>query len=282
MSELTELESADRYCRYLTRRHYENFDVVSAWLPRRIALDLSRIYAFCRATDDLGDESGSFATERLERWRSEVDDLFAGRMPVHPVLLALRETVTRCGMNAQPFCDLIAANVQDQQVSSYECWPELQAYCRLSAAPVGRMVLAVFGACSARAAALSDDVCVGLQLANHAQDVARDGARGRCYLLASDIRAGGTAFAVRAMCQRAAMLLASGEELERMVPFPLRVQLALYRLGGLAVVHAIEREGFATDRVRPVVTRATKLRLLARALVQSLREVRNVHNLETA
>ena len=282
MDDLAEIESANAYCRHLARRHYENFTVVSTLLRGQVALDLMRIYAYCRTTDDLGDESGGAALERLERWRSEVGDLFAGKAPVHPVLVALRETASRRRLGAQPFLDLIAANVQDQHVVRYESWPELQAYCELSAAPVGRMVLAVFGMSSPRAGSLSDDVCIGLQLANHAQDVARDAARGRCYLLQPDLRYSGTTFAVRALCDRARTLLASGVELESMAPFMLRVQLALYRLGGLAIVNAIERIGYRTDVVRPQVSKAVKAGLLLRACLSSLRQDRDARKLETA
>jgi squalene synthase HpnC len=283
VSDLTELESADAYCKLLARRHYENFDVVSGVLLRgRIAVDLMRIYAFCRTTDDFGDESGPDALARLGSWRSQVVDLFAGRAPVHPVLFALRETVRRCGMEAQPFLDLIAANVMDQQVSTYEAWADLEAYCRLSAAPVGRMVLAAFGMDGARARLLSDDVCIGLQLANHAQDVARDRALGRTYLLQSDLRHGGVTYAVRALCERARKLLASGVELEAMAPFAYRLQLALYRLGGLAIVDAIRQVEYRTDAVRPTVSKAVKLGLLARACAQSLIARRKQLELEVA
>ena len=102
-----------------------------------------RFYAFCRTTDDLGDESGSreLALTGLARWREETEAFFAGNEPVHPVLIALRDTVDRHGLDAQPFLDLIAANVQDQTVLSYQTWPALLGYCMLSAAPVGRVVL---------------------------------------------------------------------------------------------------------------------------------------------
>jgi squalene synthase HpnC len=283
VSEFTECEAADAYCRLLARSHYENFDVVSGVLLRgKLAVDLRRIYAYCRTTDDLGDESGSHALERLESWRAQVVELFAGETPVHPVLLALGETVAQRRMNAQPFLDLIEANVMDQRVSVYETWADLRAYCELSAAPVGRMVLAVFGMNSTRAQLLSDDVCIGLQLANHAQDVARDRTLGRTYLTQADLREGGCAFAVRALCERARKLLASGVELESMAPFVLRVQLALYRLGGLAIVRAIEREGFRTDVRRPTVSKATKILILARACLQSLGSRHDARELEVA
>ncbi|HEY1429208.1 MAG TPA: squalene/phytoene synthase family protein [Candidatus Tumulicola sp.] len=261
------LDAADAYCRFLTGRHYENFSVASAFVDRNRRTDLARLYAFCRTTDDLGDESADRqAVPRLERWRSELIDAFAGTTPVHPVLYALARTAERRTIPAQPFLDLIEANLMDQRVSAYESWPDLLAYCMLSAAPVGRMVLLVFGIANAENERLSDDVCVGLQLANHAQDVSRDRRIGRSYLLQKDVRDGGTAFAVESLVGRARTLLDSGKILERRAPMALRLQLALYRLGGRAICDAIERVGYQTENVRPSVSTPTKLALAVRAL----------------
>jgi len=265
MSEFSELAAADAYCRLLARRHYENFSVGSRLLPARLRLQLARVYAYCRFTDDLGDESGPTARTRLERWRGEVVELFEGGPPVHPVLVALRGTVHQHGLEAQPFLELIQANLQDQEVSSYDGWPALHAYCMLSAAPVGRIVLRLFGLVDPVAERLSDDVCIGLQLANFAQDVGWDDAKGRRYLLTPEVEAGGTAGAVRAHCERARRLLASGVELEERARGRLRLQLSLYRLGGQAILDSIERAGFETDRVRPRVSMATKAALVLRA-----------------
>jgi squalene synthase HpnC len=265
-----EREAADAYCRALTSGHYENFTVAAAFVDPVRRMDLMRIYAFCRTTDDLGDEHrDSQPLDRLGRWRSDVEALFAGRQPIHPVLVALRETIERRALPAQPFLDLIAANVQDQTVATYADWPQLEAYCMLSAAPVGRMVLHVFGIENPGAVALSDDVCIGLQLANHAQDVSRDAAIGRRYLLDVDLE-GGTVGAVRALVERARGLLDSGRRLEPMAPFPLRMQLALYRLGGLAICGAIERIGYRTQKERPSLSVAGKVSLVLRAALEAL------------
>jgi squalene synthase HpnC len=264
------LTAADAYCHVLTKGHYENF-IVSFGVPdAALRRDLSRFYAYCRTTDDLGDESGGFARSRLDRWQADVQALFAGDIPNHPVLIALAQTIRQRELPAAPFFDLIAANLQDQSVASYQNWPELEAYCMLSAAPVGRIVLALFGIKNDRATRLSDDVCIGLQLANHAQDVSRDALIGRTYLLGDDVRETGVRGAVRAMCERARALLASGRELEAMAPFSLRFQLALYRLGGVAICDAIERMQYATDAARPRVTKIALLGVIARAFVQAL------------
>lgn len=271
MKAMTELEAADAYCRYLASRHYENFSVASLILPSPLRLHLTRIYAFCRTTDDLGDESGRDALARLALWQEQVIQCFAAdaSAPVHPVLLALRRTIAACALPLQPCLDLIAANVQDQTVTTYETWEDLRRYCVLSAAPVGRLVLRVFGVQGAQAKKLSDDVCIGLQLANFAQDVALDRIKGRTYLPQEELRTHGLAGAVQVTCERATRLLASGRELETLVPRRLRIQLALYRLGGMEILAAIARIGYRTDQRRPQVSRPVKVRLVARALIES-------------
>lgn len=268
---VSELDAADAYCRYLATHHYENFSVAERFLPSATRLHLARLYAYCRTTDDLGDES-TCAWTRLEAWRYQLLSCFEdGPDPLHPVLVAMRRTIESCSLPREPFLALIDANLQDQSVHAYEDWPALRDYCMLSAAPVGRLVLRIWGIRSSQADALSDDVCNGLQLANFAQDVALDRRKGRTYLLQRDIREAGEAAAVERMCGLATHLLRSGEELETMVSFRLRVQLALYRLGGLAIIDAIRRLDYRTDRQRPDVSLAAKARLLPVAVAQVAR-----------
>jgi squalene synthase HpnC len=281
-----ELRAADAYCRSLTAHHYENFSVASVFLPAETRLHLARLYAYCRITDDLGDESGAEAIPRLAAWQQQVEQcLDGGPDPIHPVLLALRQTIIACRLPSQPFLDLIAANIQDQMVSEYGTWAELISYCHLSAAPVGRLVLGIWGIEGAEAEKLSDDVCIGLQLANFAQDVAVDRMKLRTYLVQADIARYGVEGAIRSLCDRAEGLLASGQELERLVgsvrasgrsaprsrTWCLQVQLALYRLGGLAIISAIQRIDYRTDRRRPHLPLMTKLGLIITALAESKR-----------
>jgi squalene synthase HpnC len=264
---------ADALCVRLASRHYENFAVASLVVPRHLRVHLARIYAFCRTTDDLGDESGDAALWRLGLWQSEVEAMFNGKPPVHPVLTALGETVERFAIPPEPFLDLIAANLQDQRVHAYATWEELRQYCMLSAAPVGRMVLRVFEIADPRAVPLSDDVCIGLQLANFAQDVSVDRGKGRTYLIGEELERCGLPGAVEAMCERALDLLASGRQLEELaIPNRLRLQLSLYRRGGEAIIEAIRRQGYRTDLRRPEVSTPTRLRLVAGALGTGVRE----------
>ncbi|MFI5244327.1 MAG: phytoene/squalene synthase family protein [Gemmatimonadales bacterium] len=266
------LEAADAYCRRLVR-HYENFTVASRLSPRSLRRDLTRVYAFCRFTDDLGDQSGdrAVAMRRLRRWRDETRESFDHDERTHPVLVALADTVRRFRLEPQPFVDLIDANAQDQRVDQYEDWPALRGYCMLSAAPVGRIVLRLFDIRNPAAVALSDDVCIGLQLANFAQDVSVDKRLGRTYLLQSDIGEHGIDGATRSMCERARTLLASGVALEALAPPRLRFQLALYRLGGEAILDTIAATGYRTAAHRPAVDRAARARIIAAALSAGMR-----------
>jgi squalene synthase HpnC len=104
-----------------------------------------------------------------------------------PAVRALGPAVAQCAIPMQPFLDLIEANRQDQVVSRYRTFDDLLGYCRLSANPVGRIVLHVFGCFSPRRAELSDSVCTALQLAEHWQDVAEDFRAGRVYLPLDDM-----------------------------------------------------------------------------------------------
>jgi squalene synthase HpnC len=266
------LDAADAYCRELVH-HYENFTVASRLSPKSLRRDLTRVYAFCRYTDDLGDESGdrAVATRRLRRWRDELRESFEHDERTHPVLVALADTVDHHLLEEQPFLDLIDANVQDQRIDRYENWSELRAYCTRSAAPVGRIVLRLFNIDTPAAVSLSDDVCIGLQLANFAQDVSVDSRLGRTYLMQRDIREHGVDGATRLLCDRAHTLLASGRELERLAPPRLRVQLALYRLGGEAILDAVAARDYRTATRRPVVDRAARVRIAGAALSTGLR-----------
>src|SRR5262249_45835074 len=157
------------------RRHYENFTVVSWFLPRRLRQPMYNIYAYCRWSDDLGDEvpDADEALRALDWWRGELDACYAGQ-PRHPVFFGLLETISTCAITAQPFHDLLDAFVQDQTVKRFPRYADLLHYCTRSANPVGRLVLYLFNYRDAERQALSDATCTALQLANFWQDVTVD------------------------------------------------------------------------------------------------------------
>jgi len=179
----------------------ENFPVALRVLPTSRRRYLMAVYGFARTADDIGDQAPPDQRLRLlDELEADLRRLYAGRdrapepggggdgaEPRSRVVGALRPAVTDCGIPMPPFLDLIQANRQDQAVSRYQTFEDLLGYCRLSANPVGRIVLQVFGSFSAPRAELSDSICTALQLAEHWQDVAEDLRAGRVYLPAQDM-----------------------------------------------------------------------------------------------
>src|ERR1700688_4780398 len=183
------LEESQEYCRRLARTHYENFSVATWFLPKQLRQDFLNVYAYCRISDDLGDEVGDPAASLslLDEWESQLDAGYGGT-PRHPVFVALAETVRKFDIPKHEFSDLLIAFRQDQTVTRFETFKDVLAYCRYSANPVGHLVLYLCGYQDAERQQLSDYTCTALQLANFWQDVTVDFAKGRIYAPLEDLR----------------------------------------------------------------------------------------------
>ena len=276
------LRQAQKYCRKLARRHYENFTVASFLLPRRLKQHFCNVYAYCRWADDLADETGDpkKSLALLGWWEMQLRDCYRrkGRDRRHPVFIALAETIERFKIPADPFVDLLVAFRQDQRVTRYETIDQLLEYCRYSANPVGRLVLYLGECFSPERARLSDSICTGLQLANFCQDVARDWERGRIYLPRADCHRFGyseASFAkqecndafrrlLAAEVEQAEGFLRAGLPLVKIVPPELQLDIALFIHGGLAILQAIRRQNYDVWTKRPTVTKMEKFQLLAK------------------
>ena len=277
------LSAARSYCARVARSHYENFTVVSVLLPRRLVRHFHAVYAYCRWSDDLADETvgGQAALDLIAWWRRELLACYDGT-PRHPVMVALRETIRRFAIPPEPFLNLLVAFEQDQRVKRYDTFDQLLGYCRNSANPVGHLVLYLFACFSPERAALSDEVCTGLQLANFWQDVARDLAIGRVYLPAEDRHRFGysdadlearrctPAFAelMRFEVDRANGFFDRGERLLPLLPREARADVELFSAGGRAILRAIEGIGYDVWSRRPEVSKWAKARLLLGAVAR--------------
>ena len=263
------------------KEHRENFPVALRLLPAEHREALRAVYGFARTVDELGDSYSGDRTAALQTFTADIDRIWAGHQPEHPVLQRLRPVVVGRNLEAEPFHLLIRANLQDQTVSRYPTFDDLLGYCRLSADPVGRMVLGVFGVHDQETERLSDQVCTALQLLEHWQDVAEDRRAGRIYLpqrdlatydvVESDLDAREAAPQVRALMsfeiERAAGLLEEGAAIVPRLDGWARVSVAGFVAGGRATVRALRRtEGDVLSRqARPskLGTAVGALRLLA-------------------
>lgn len=282
------LQEAQAWCRQLATSHYENFHVATWFLPRKVRPHFESIYAYSRVADDLGDEvpDPAIAMRLLDAWGSMLDECYdTPERSMHPVFVALHETIRECGVPRELFADLLHAFRMDQVKTEYNTWEELLEYSHYSANPVGRLVLWVSGYKEESIALLSDKVCTALQLANFWQDVVEDAERGRRYIPAEAmLRFGvdegqieGRVFTpeFRAMIQslvvRTREMLREGGTISAHVDRDLAVTLDLFRKGGDAILDGITVEDFDVLRGRPVVSKTKKLSLLAGAFMSKLR-----------
>ena len=241
----------------MARAAGENFPVALGLLPRAVRDHLRAIYGYARLVDNLGDEYPGDRHAALDWVEDQLDSLFAGS-PSHEAFVQLAPTVQRFGLAREPFDQLLAANRLDQHKSRYEDFDELLGYCKLSANPVGHLVLAVFEAATPERVAASDDVCSGLQVLEHLQDVAEDAAQGRVYLpvddmehfgvAADDLRAPVASANLRGLvayeASRARALLDRGGPLVASLRGSARLAVAGFVAGGLANLDAIRAAGF--------------------------------------
>jgi len=275
------LEEARAYCRQLAETHYENFHVASWFLPRALRPHFHSIYAYCRISDDLGDEvpDHAQALALLNLWGRELDACYQGRAR-HPVFVALAETIRAYSIPKEPFADLLVAFRQDQTVTRFETMRDVLAYCRYSANPVGRLVLYTCGEVSEENLRLSDYTCSALQLANFWQDVRVDYGKGRVYLPQEDMRRFGVSdetiaagiatpefrSLLRHEVDYTRGMFEDGLPLIGRVQRDLALDLDLFSRGGLEILRAIERCDYDVLSARPAITKSAKIQLALRAL----------------
>jgi squalene synthase HpnC len=269
------------------RENAENFPVALRFLPRRHRRHLHAIYAYARMVDEIGDAFTGDRTARLHELAKDLGTIWSGDQPSDAVLQRLARTVHDRAMSAEPFERLIEANLQDQVVSRYETFDDLLGYCALSAEPVGRMVLEIFGQATPETIARSDQVCTALQLLEHWQDVGEDRRAGRVYLPQEDLRRYGVGEydldqenagpklreLMRFEIERAAGLLGEGTAIVRQLQGWGRVSVAGFVAGGQATVSALRQtDGDVLGRSARPSRLSTAIRVLG--LLAGRRSVR--------
>jgi squalene synthase HpnC len=297
------LEEAQQYCRRLATSHYENFSVATWFLPKELHQPFFNVYAYCRISDDLGDEVGDqeASLALLDRWEQELNATYAELEsdvcqkqaamghPTHPVFVALGETIRRFAIPRHEFADLLTAFRQDQTVLRYESFDDLLGYCRNSANPVGHLVLYLCGYTDEERQRLSDYTCTALQLANFWQDVSVDWKKGRVYLPLEDLRRFGVGEQqiaegrfdanfgelMRFEVERARQWFAQGWPLVEKVNRSLALDIELFSRGGLAILQAIEDRKFDVLSLRPSLGKLRKAELVLRAFAGRLLLGRN-------
>jgi squalene synthase HpnC len=247
----------------------ENFPVAMRWLPRALRRDLVAIYGVARLIDEAGDAARGDRAALLDELEQDLRAAFAGAAR-HPLLRQLTPVAAAHDLAPDPFVRLIDANRFDQRSPDLASWSALRDYCRLSAEPVGELVLRIFDQASEENLRDSAAVCAALQVLEHCQDVAEDTRAGRCYLpgddrarfgvAAADLRAApaseGLRRCVALQVERSRALLAHGDALCARLRGFARPVVAGYAAGGWATAAALERAGYDPNQ-HPVHPRRT-------------------------
>ena len=278
-------DEALAYTRWLATHHYENFHVVSLFLPKRLQQDFFNVYAYCRWSDDLGDETGSTeqSLKLLAWWRAQLEAMYAGKEATHPVFEALSKTVEKHRIPVDPFSNLLDAFVQDQTQTRYRDWDEVLAYCVNSANPVGRLVLMLCGYRDEERFRLSDATCTALQLANFWQDVSVDLQKDRVYLPLHLFEKHGYTVPqlyrsefepefqalMREAVGYAQALFEEGLPLIKTLDRRLALDIDLFSRGGMKVLDKIRRQGYDVLSRRPSISKTERAALLIRSLARA-------------
>jgi squalene synthase HpnC len=266
----------------LAKAAHENFPVALGFLPPAVRRRLEAVYGFARLVDDAGDLYVGDRDALLDWIEAELERAFAGRAE-HPLLQRVSAVVNELSLPRDPFLRLLEANRLDQRVARYPAWADLEAYCHLSADPVGELVLYAFGVATPERIRWSDSVCTGLQLAEHWQDVGEDYERGRIYLPQEDmLRFGVTEADLSAPLPgesfrslmafevaRARELLDGGLPLVASLSGRYRLAIAAYVGGGRAALDAVEGSGYDVLRQIPRAGGGSRLRATLRVLQEA-------------
>lgn len=265
----------------LARKHYENFPVGSFLLPKAQRVHVHRLYAFARVADDLADERRD--AEALRAWREGMTRALAGDTDSNdpPLLRDVADTVHTHGLDASLLFRLLDAFDRDLRQDRYEDFDDLFSYCRDSADPVGRLMLQLFDRATEENYALSDRICTGLQLLNHAQDVQKDWReRRRIYLPRTSLTThgvapddfdaqdtpGGLRACIREFADIARQGFRDGWPLPRRVGGRFGLELASILSAASLVLQRLDDCDYDVFRTRPKVRKFDAPRVLLRAM----------------
>jgi len=263
--------------------------VISLLLPNRQRNALAAVYAFARTADDIADEGSLSGEERhrlLEELRAKLESTYNGDPPSENIFIALYDTITKFKIPPLFFMDLLRAFHMDVEHQQPRCFDDLLLYSRLSANPVGRIVLRVFGYEDSELDNLSDNICTALQLTNFWQDVFVDLQRNRIYLPAEDMEATGYGLEelrLRKINERFQHLLAlevhrteqlfeMGKPLLHKIHGLLRFHVSVIFYSGEKVLLLIRDSQYNVLERRPRLRKSNMLRLLPKILLSPTRE----------
>ena len=268
----------------LIKKSYENFPLWSSIYLKEFMPHLASIYHFCRTVDNLSDLKKDLAFKELNKIEEALNYCYEDKLDEKSIFFNLKITINRFNLPKEDFQKLIQSNYQDLKKNRYKDFDELIDYCKLSANPVGSMVLRIFGEYSNNNLFLSDQICTGLQLINFVQDINRDSKLNRIYIPMDELSKFGVSEEdilcgksnqelinmIKFQCDRSKNIINSGKTLVSNLPGPKKIPISLFIQSGNLVLKKIEKINYKTTVTRPFVTKVDKSLLISKTLIKYL------------
>ena len=268
----------------LIKTTYENFPLWSSFYLKNLMPDLSSIYYFCRKVDDISDLNKDSAIKELLNLEKSLLNCFKKKCNENDEFFNLMQTISKFELTIDDFQSLIQANYQDLQIKRYNSIDDLLEYCKLSANPVGSLVLKIFGDFNESNLKFSNYICTGLQLINFIQDMSRDSKLGRIYIPLDDLKKfqidendileNKSTLAMRQLvkmqCERSYEIINSGKPLVESLYGPKKIPISLFIQSGNLVLSKIKKINYETVLIRPRVSRIEKSMLVTKTLFKYL------------
>ena len=268
----------------LIKKSYENFPLWSSIYLKKFMPHLASIYHFCRTVDNLSDLKKDLAFKELNKVEEALNYCYEDKLDEKSIFFNLKITINRFNLPKEDFQKLIQSNYQDLKKNRYKDFDELIDYCKLSANPVGSMVLRIFGEYSNNNLFLSDQICTGLQLINFVQDINRDSKLNRIYIPMDELSKFGVSEEdilcgksnqelinmIKFQCDRSKNIINSGKTLVSNLPGPKKIPISLFIQSGNLVLKKIEKINYKTTVTRPFITKVDKSLLISKTLIKYL------------
>jgi len=264
------------------KSHYENFPVVSFFLPNRLKKHIAVIYQFARQADDIADEGNypiDFRLMLLENYKNKLINTLEENYE-DDFWMALGNTIKSMRLTPEYFFNLLSAFEQDVTVTRYKTFDDLLNYCERSANPVGRLILELFEIRDEKVMEYSDAVCTALQLTNFYQDISIDYSKNRIYLPLNEMKKFGVSENIFELkknnanfkqllkyhIEKTKELFNKGNNILNYLPGILRLQIKLTILGGERILEKIEELDYDTLNYRPILSKKDLVNLFFRAI----------------
>lgn len=176
----------------VTEDYAKSFHFASKYLPKEQRQDTYNIYAFCRLTDNLADDTDSWPLEKrlklIQDWEDKVKKCFKDRTSDNLILKVAFATAKKYQIPERYFLELIEGVKSDLTKTRFKTYQELDRYCYLVGAIPGLMVTFILGFTDIKALDHAISMGKAMQITNILRDLKEDMNRNRLYLPQQDLQ----------------------------------------------------------------------------------------------